>query len=143
MRTFKNALAQLYRVYLLIKEPRMRRIIYFVIYILLALAAGVSLLVSTPKSFEHALGGTMLITLCGWLIVVGALVCAASVLPGIWMFERAGLVAIAAGIAMYTITLVLVFGASIFVAVVPTIFVLFFTLRWLDIWEFLLAPREG
>lgn len=143
MRTLKNALKQLYRLYLLIKEPRMRRIIYFVIYILLAIASGVTLLLTTPRSFEHALGGAFLVSLCGWLIVVGALVCAASILPGIWMFERAGLVAIGSGIAMYTITLVLVFGASIFVAVVPLIFILFFTLRWLDIWEFLLAPREG
>lgn len=143
MRTLKNALLQLYKLYLLIKEPRMRRIIYFVIYILLAIASGVSLLLTTPRSFENAVGGAFLISLCGWLIVIGSLVCAVSILPGIWMFERAGLVAIGAGMAMYTITLVLVFGATIFVAVVPTIFVLFFSLRWLDIWEFLLAPREG
>lgn len=143
MRNLKQLLPHFYKVYMMIAEPRVRRIIYFVIYILLAMASGVSLLLTTPKSFENALGGSLLVSLCGWLIVVGALVCAGSILPGIWMFERAGLVAIAAGMAMYTITLVLVFGASIFVAVVPTIFVLFFTLRWLDIWEFLLAPREG
>jgi hypothetical protein len=125
-----------------IKEPRIRRLIYFFIYILLTVIATITLFFRTPDAFVHVLGGTILVYFSGALIVIGALVCAFSVLPGIWMFERAGLVAIASGIAMYSMFLI-VLGASAMVAVVPAIFILFFALRWLDIWEYLLAPKEG
>lgn len=125
----------------MIAEPRVRRLIYFVIYLLLIVAASISLFLKVPRSFQNVLGGTILVYVCGALIVVGALVCAVSVLPGVWMFERAGLVALTTGIAMYSLVL-LALGASFMVVIVPAMFILFFALRWLDIWEFLLAPRE-
>lgn len=132
----------LYDLFMKIAEPRVRRLIYFGIYILLMIVATTTLFFRVPEAFVNILGGRLLVYFCGVLIVVGALVCAISVLPGIWMFERAGLVAITAGIAMYSIILIFL-GASAMVATVPAIFILFFALRWLDIWEFLLAPREG
>lgn len=142
MRNLKQLLHHIYKVYSMIAEPRVRRLIYFGIYLLLIVAAVISLFLKVPQSFENVLGGTILVYLCGSLIVVGSLVCAVSILPGIWMFERAGLIAIASGIAMYSIVL-LYLGASFMVTIVPAMFILFFALRWLDIWEFLLAPREG
>lgn len=134
--------AIIHGLYTKIAEPRVRRLVYFGIYNLLMVAASVSLFFKVPSAFENVLGGRLLVYFCGILIVLGTLVCALSVLPGIWVFERAGLVAIIAGIIMYTITLI-VLGASAMVTVVPAIFILFLALRWLDIWEFLLAPRKG
>jgi hypothetical protein len=46
------------------------------------------------------------------------------------------------GVGLYAIIL-LFFGASFLVTLLPLIIVLICTLRLLDIKEFLLAPREG
>ena len=70
----------------------------------------------------------------------GAILASFAVLPGIWWLERSGLYSMAGGVAMYAGMLV-VLGASILVTVLPTVFILVFALRWLDIKEFLLAPR--
>lgn len=47
----------------------------------------------------------------------------------------------AGGLAMYAGMLILL-GASFLVTVLPAVFIFVFALRWLDIKEFLLAPRE-
>jgi hypothetical protein len=130
----------LYILFMKIAPPRIRRLCYFVIYLGLALA-GTTVFYKIPQAFERILGGVLLVNMFGSFIVVGALVCAASVLPGIWWFERAGLYLVAAGIGMYSTTLVFL-GASPLVIVLPIILILILAIRWLDIKEFLLAPRE-
>jgi hypothetical protein len=124
-----------------IAEPRARRVIYFVIYIGLGISGSAAVLKPSPN-IEVLLGGLSLIYLFGGLIVAGALICVCSVLPGIWMFERAGLVGLGTGVAMYTGTLVGL-GASALITIIPVILILMFVLRWMEIKEYLLAPRKG
>lgn len=137
---FTTILKVPYMIYMKIAEPRVKRIIYFGIYIALA-TAGAGALVKPPAVIEHILGGQILIYMFASFIVVGCLIGAVSVLPGIWWFERVGLLAIGTGIAMYVIVL-LFLGASALVTIIPIILILILVLRWLDIKEYLLAPRE-
>lgn len=127
-------------VYMKIAEPRVKRLIYFVIYILLGTIGGISAFRPNDRLSAFA-GGQSLIYFYGILIVAGALVCLLSVLPGIWIFERAGLVGLGTGIVLYVATLIL-FGASLTVSLFPIIIILVFLLRWLDIKDYMLAPRK-
>jgi len=104
--------------------------------------SGTGVIFKPPAALANILGGLILVYVLAGFIVVGATVCAFSVLPGIWWFERVGLYSIATGIVMYSATL-LFLGASTLVIIIPLIVILLLTLRWLDIKEFLLAPREG
>jgi hypothetical protein len=124
---------------MMIAEPRVRRLLYFGIYTGL-IFLGSSVFFRPPNVIKDQFG-LSLVYFFGGLIVVGAVMAAFAVLPGIWWLERSGLYAMAGGVAMYAGMLVWL-GASILVTVLPTIFVLVFALRWLDIKEFLLAPRE-
>lgn len=141
MRQWFNAIIKVpYLIYLKIAEPRVKRLLYFGIYLALAVA-GAGALVKPPSAIEHILGGQILIYIFALFIVIGCLVGAVSVLPGIWWFERVGLLAIGTGITMYVVTL-LFLGASALVTIIPIILILILVLRWLDIKEYLLAPRE-
>ncbi|UGL63261.1 membrane protein [Arthrobacter phage Tokki] len=128
-------------VYMKIAEPRVKRLIYFVIYILLGTIGAVSAFRPNERMATF-LGGQALVHFYGILIVAGALVCLISVLPGIWVFERAGLVGLGTGIVLYVATLI-IFGASPTISFFPIIIILVFVLRWLDIKDYLLAPRKG
>jgi hypothetical protein len=127
------------RLFMMIAEPRVRRLMYFGIYVGLGIL-GSSVFVRPPKAIEGEFG-LFLVYFFGGLIVGGTLLSAIAVLPGIWWLERSGLYSMAGGVAMYAGMLV-VLGTSIIVTVLPTVFILVFALRWLDIKEFLLAPRE-
>ncbi|ASR83326.1 hypothetical protein SEA_MEDIUMFRY_29 [Arthrobacter phage MediumFry] len=131
----------LFAVYMKIAEPRVKRLIYFAIYILLGVIGGVSAFRPNPRIVEF-LGTQALIHGYGILIIAGAVVCLISVLPGIWVLERAGLVGLGTGIVLYVGTLILL-GSSPTVALFPIIIILVFLLRWLDIKDYLLAPRKG
>ncbi|ASR84037.1 hypothetical protein SEA_TEACUP_31 [Arthrobacter phage Teacup] len=134
---YKTAFA----VYMKIAEPRVKRLIYFVIYILLGVIGGISTFKPNARISDFV-GGQLLIYFYGLLIVAGAIVCLISVLPGIWVLERAGMVGLGTGIILYVGTLI-AFGASPTVSLFPIIIVLVFLLRWLDIKDYLLAPRKG
>lgn len=129
------------RLFMKIAEPRVRRLFYFVAYIGLAVVTSATFF-QVPKAIPHILGGMILVNVFAGFIVLGCLVCAITVLPGIWMFERAGLYLVGGGIAMYAATL-LFLGASALVTVLPIVLIVLLAIRWLDIKEFLLAPREG
>jgi hypothetical protein len=137
----QNTLPFVYHIYMMIAEPRVRRLIYFVIYLGLIFAGAGSIL-KPPAAIQNILGGMAMIWFFGLLIVVGALLAFVAVLPGVWWLERSGLVGIGTGIAMYALTL-LALGASFMVTILPIILILICALRWLDIKEYLLAPREG
>jgi hypothetical protein len=115
--------------------------LYFFIYAGLAIS-GMGVFYKPPAAIVNLLGGMALVITFGLFIVVGALIALVAVLPGIWWLERAGLVSLAFGIAMYTVTL-LFLGASFIVTILPIVIILICALRWLDIKEYLLAPREG
>lgn len=125
----------------MIAEPRVRRLIYFGIYAGLAVA-GSGVFFRPPASIANILGGYILIWMFGGFIVLGSILGLVAVLPGIWWLERAALVAIVTGIFMYSLIL-LFLGASFLVTILPIIIILICALRWLDIKEYLLAPREG
>lgn len=127
-------------VYMRIVPPRLKRLIYFVIYALLGTIGGISAFRPNDRMSAFA-GGQALIHFYGILIVAGALVCLLSVLPGVWILERAGLVGLGTGIVLYVATLIL-FGASATVSLFPVIIILVFLLRWLDIKDYMLAPRK-
>lgn len=129
------------RLFMKIAEPRVRRLLYFVAYIGLAIVTSATFF-QVPNAIPHILGGMILVNTFAGFIVFGCLVCAATVLPGIWMFERAGLYLVGGGIAMYAATL-LFLGASPLITVLPVVLIVLLAIRWLDIKEFLLAPREG
>lgn len=141
MSRLQNTLPFVYHVYMMIAEPRVRRLIYFVIYACLAVA-GTGVFFNPPRYLAGTANGYFWIFTFGGFIVVGSLLALVAVLPGIWWLERAALVAIMTGIGLYAIIL-LFFGASFLVTLLPLIIVLICTLRLLDIKEFLLAPREG
>lgn len=130
----------LFAIYMKIAEPRVKRIIYFVIYILLGALGASSTFRPNPR-FVDEFGSQTLIHFYGILIIAGALVCMVSVLPGIWMFERAGMIGSGTGIVMYVATLILL-GSSPHIVIFPIIIILMFLLRWLDIKDYLLAPRK-
>lgn len=130
-----------YHVYMMIAEPRVRRLIYFVIYAAL-MGAGINTYSNPPHYLEGILGGYFWIWTFATFIVVGSALALFSVLPGIWWLERSALIAVITGVSLYTITL-LFFGATALVTFIPIIVILLCTLRLLDIKEFLLAPREG
>ena len=127
------------KLFMMIAEPRVRRLLYFGIYLGLSFL-GTSVFFRPPRQIENEFG-LALVYFFGGLIVVGAILAFVAVLPGIWWLERSGLYSMAGGIAMYAGMLV-VLGATFTVTILPTIFILVFALRWLDIKEFLLAPRE-
>jgi hypothetical protein len=130
----------LFAIYMKIAEPRVKRIIYFAIYILLGSLGASSAFRPSPRIVEE-LGSQTLIYFYGILIIAGALVCMISVLPGIWMFERAGMIGSGTGIVLYVATLILL-GSSPQIVIFPIIIILMFLLRWLDIKDYLLAPRK-
>ncbi len=127
-------------VYMKIAEPRVKRLIYFVIYAMLGTLGGFSAFKPNQRIVDE-LGSQTLIYFYGALIIAGALVCLFSVLPGIWMFERAGMVGCGTGIILYVATLILL-GSTPQIVMFPIIIILMFLLRWLDIKDYLLAPRK-
>ena len=124
-----------------IAPPRLRRLAYFVIYIILGTLATAQLF-KPPAAVVNILGGMILVYAFAGLIILGAVVNIITVLPGIWVFERAGLVSIGFGAAMYSIIL-LALGASPLVTGFPLIIILLMFIRWLDIKDYLLAPKES
>lgn len=141
MTRLQNTLPFLYHIYMMIAEPRVRRLMYFGIYLCLAIA-GSGVFFSPPKAIATILGGYVWIWIFGSFIVLGAVLALGAVLPGIWWLERAALISIITGIGLYTIML-LFLGTTFLATLLPIIVILICALRLLDIKEFLLAPREG
>lgn len=129
-----------FAVYMKIAEPRVKRLIYFAIYILLGTLGVTSAMKPNPEVLQY-LGNNTLIQMYCALIVVGAAICAFSVLPGIWVLERAGMFGSGIGIVLYVAARILL-GASPSLIIFPIIIILMFLLRWLDIKDYLLAPRK-
>lgn len=130
-----------YHVYMMIAEPRVRRLMYFGIYLCLAIA-GLGVFYRPPSALAHVAGGYFWVWAFGGFIVLGALLALFAVLPGVWWLERAALISIITGVSLYTL-LILALGTSFLVTAMPIIVILICALRLLDIKEYLLAPREG
>jgi hypothetical protein len=123
----------------LIAEPRVTRIIWFVIYTLM-IAAGAYLLLAPPTSFENTLGG-LRVFIFGAFILLGGVLAGFAVLPGIWWLERAGIISLVTGLLIYA-ALTVALGSSVLGTLVCVAFAGSFLNRWRDIKAWQLAPKK-
>lgn len=126
--------------FLLIAEPRVVRVVQFGVYVCMTMA-GHFVLVSTPHSFEGVLG-QMLVVVFGTFVMVGGILGAIAVLPGIWWLERVGILSLMTGMAMYSVV-VFTLGISPTGFLIGVAFILTFVQRWMEIRRFQLAPKRG
>lgn len=130
--------AGVYSAYMKIAEPRVIRLIQFVIYGGLFMV-GVMVLDKVPHSLESAAGGYEYVIGMGLMLVIGALCSGIAVLPGIWWLERAGLILLGFGLLIYLV-MVIKLNSSPLGVVVCLILILTFVQRWLEIKGAQLAP---
>lgn len=85
--------------------------------------------------------GQTLITVFGAFILLGGILGALAVLPGIWWLERAGILALGTGLAMYSVVAVTL-GISPIGFLTGLAFIGTFVQRWMEIRKFQLAPNR-
>jgi hypothetical protein len=128
-----------YALFLKIAEPRVIRLMLFVIYGL-TLWGGIFILAATPEQYVRLIGAT-LAYIFGSFIVIGSLMSGFAVLPGIWWLERVGIILLATSAAIYAV--LLIYLGSSFVPVAFTLaLAVSFGMRWVEIRGAQLAPRE-
>lgn len=126
--------------YMKIAEPRVVRLLYFGIYLMMILP-GVLLILSPPHTIKDVVGYTYMYALAGFLIV-GGLFGAVSVLPGVWWLERVGIILIGTALAIYVVIVITLHSSvsSIIGIAVSIAFILSFTVRYITIRHHQLAP---
>lgn len=139
-RLTKPVASVLYRWFLLIAEPRVRRLLQFTVYICLGIG-GYLLVTIPPGKFQSILGFGLVLTF-GIFVLVGAILGAVAVLPGIWWLERAGIVALTVGLFIFMV-LVVALGASAISFIFGAVLALMFVIRYMEIRPFALAPKLG
>lgn len=127
-----------YSAYMKIAEPRVVRLIQFVIYVGLFIV-GLMILGKVPQSLADAAGAQAFVVAFALMLIVGALSSGVAVLPGIWWLERAGLVLLGFGLLVYMV-MVVKLNSSPMGVVVCMILILSFVQRWLEIKGAQLAP---
>lgn len=124
--------------YMRIAEPRVVRLLYFGIYLMMLLP-GLLLILSPPHNIKDVVGLTSLYVLATFLLI-GGLFGAVSVLPGVWWLERVGIILICTAIAMYVVTVIALHASPIGIAV-SIAFILAFMVRFITIRHHQLAPK--
>ncbi|MHA7270391.1 hypothetical protein [Arthrobacter sp. HLT1-20] len=131
-------------VWLRIQEPRIITVIQFGVY-LAAAAGGLSAVVSPPHSIE-ATAGTGLTIYWAWLLLLGGVLGAVAVLPGIWWLERSAVLACLGASLIYGVnTLALHLSdpgnrlVQLFMIVIVS---LHFITRWLRIRRYAYDPER-
>lgn len=128
-----------YQLFMKIAEPRIIRLIHFGVYIFM-FVAGLGVVFRPTPNFEHVLGST-LVHIMGGFMLVGALLGAFAVLPGIWWLERSGLWLLMSSLLSYIVVVVALGGTMAGVAISAAL-IMTFIIRWLEIRRYQLAPRE-
>lgn len=123
--------------YMKIAEPRVVRLLHFGIYLCM-LISGIILVGRPPENYQDIIG-LLLVYVLGGFLVLGGLLSAMAVLPGIWWLERVGIILLTTTMAIYVVIVVTLHGSAIGVAV-PVAFIFAFILRWIDIRRYQLAP---
>lgn len=123
-----------------IAEPRVQRLLLFVIY--LCLAIGGLLLVTTPPGKFHAVLGFGLVLAFGSLVLVAGVFGAVAVLPGIRWLERAAIVALWTGLFIFEV-LVATLQASTISFIFGLVLGLLFVIRFIQIRQYALTPKLG
>lgn len=126
--------------FLLIAEPRVQRIVLFVVYILLA--AGGCELVATPPGKFHAVLGFALVLAFGVAVLVAGVFGAIAVLPGVRWLERAAIVSLWTGLFIFEV-LVAALGASTISFIFGLVLALLFVIRFMQIRQYDLTPKLG
>lgn len=120
------------RLFLLIEEPRVSRLLQFAVYILLVVV-GLSIVTLPPAKFADLLGGGLTLVF-GVALTLGGLLAAVGVLwlPGAQWIERAGIIALTIGWAIFLV-LVIFLGGSVAGFGFGGAFALMLTIRYLEI----------
>lgn len=124
--------------YMKIAEPRVVRMIQFVIYVGL-FVVGIMILHQVPQSLANAAGAQAFVVGFALMLIVGALSSGIAVLPGIWWLERAGLVMLGFGLLIYLVMVTQINTSPVGI-VVCLILILTFVQRWIEIKGAQLAP---
>jgi hypothetical protein len=128
------------KLFFMIAEPRVMRILLFGFYICLALY-GLGILTHPPKGFEQVLDRTLVSVFASFMLGGGALALIA-ILPGIWFLERVGLICLTTAMLIY-IVVVAALKLDPLNYCIPSAFIFAFALRWVWIRWAQLAPRKG
>lgn len=126
--------------YMKIAEPRVIRLLYFGIYLMMTMP-GILLILSPPATIKDVVGYFYMYVLAAFLIV-GGLFGVVSVLPGIWWLERVGIILLDTALAIYLVIVVTLHTSvssmiGIFVSIA---FMLAFAVRFITIRHHQLAP---
>lgn len=89
----------LYRLWLRVQEPRALSVIYFFVYLAVAVM-GLAVLIDPPRAIHNSIGTTLLSAWCG-LLILGGGIGVFTVLQGAWWLERAGAIACMTAMAIY------------------------------------------
>lgn len=128
------------RLFYLIAEPRVVRIFQLLIYLGYVWAG--SLIWLAPSESLRTILGMVLLTVFGAFMVLGGLLGAFAVLPGIWWLERAGIVGIVTALLIYLVV-ILTLGVSGVGVVVALILTLCMVKRWIEIRKYQVAPSAA
>ena len=123
-----------------IKEPRTIRLVQLVIYACM-IGAGHFIVSVQPELYTKVLG-TALVVGFGGAILLGGILGAIAVLPGIWWLERTAIIALWTGLGIFVVVQVAL-AISIVGLLIAVALALGFVQRWSDITEFDLAPRAS
>ena len=126
------------KLYMMIAEPRVYRIIQFGIYVVF-IVAGIGINIWPPKSFEWVVGSWYL-SVVGYILIFGGLFASVAVLPGIWWLERVGLILLTTGVLVY-LFVAFVLGSSALSLCLSIAFILRFIQRWMEIRKWQLEPK--
>jgi hypothetical protein len=127
------------RGFLLIAEPRVVRLLQFVVYTCM-LGLGGYLLVDTPTAFEFVLG-PLLVKIFGLFMTLGGIAGVVAVLPGIWWLERLAVISLWVGLGFYCIVS-LTLGVSLAGTIIAFTLAVCLVQRWIGISKFQIAPRR-
>lgn len=86
-----------------IREPRVQRACYAIIYALICFA-GLSALTDPPSSIQGEIG-PLLTVAWGAFLSVGGVAGAVSIWPGLWWLERIGIISTATGGGIYAVVI--------------------------------------
>ena len=128
------------RLFLMIAEPRVMRILLFGFYTCLGLY-GLGILMDPPQGFEKVLDQTLVAVFASFMLGGGGLALIA-ILPGIWFLERVGLICLTTAMVIY-ILVVAALDLDVLNYCIPSAFIFAFALRWVWIRWAQLAPRKG
>lgn len=136
MNNFQKIFPLGYRLFLKIAEPRVVRLGFFAAYICMTVA-GATVFLHPPRSFQNVeIYWTTLNWVLAAFLLLGGVLSACAVLPGIWWLERAGLAAMITAMVLFS-----VFASGVYASITIAISI-FLALRWREIRRYQLAPLK-